>query len=438
MAAARRQPRRADARRTFVTGRADFITRLAEGCASAGPKGARLAILCVDLDRFKHINAAFGHEFGDAVLRAVAIRLRTTVDEAVVSAHLAGDEFALVLPVADADGALQAAQQVRRLLAAPLKLGEGPTVSISGSVGVSMFPDHGHDAAALLNRADIAVYRAKEGSEDNCQLYSGTMEDAPRERQKLLVALHEAIDEGQFTLAFQPKFTLVDRRYAGAEVLVRWISPSLGEMPPSLFVPVAEDAGLIQGIGDWVLAETARFLARSSAAGCPVGPLAVNVSAAQLRHEDFASGFAHLLANAGNARADQLEIEITESALMANIETAAHRLGHVRDTGVSITLDDFGTGYSAFSHLKHLPIGALKIAPDFVDDVIDDPASARLVAAMIAMGKALGLRVVAEGVETEAQAAFLAAHGCDVGQGFLYARPMAEAEFVAWFATCAR
>ncbi len=438
MTALRRRAGRTEARRTFVTGRADFIERLGERCEEAEADAARLAILCVDLDRFKHINAAFGHEFGDAVLRAVAIRLRTTVDDALLSAHLAGDEFALVLPVADADDAMHAAQRVRHLLAAPLNLGEGPTVSISGSVGVAIFPDHGRDAAALLNRADIAVYRAKEGPEDNCQLYSETMEDAPRERQQLLVALHEAIDEGQFTLAFQPKFTLLDRRYAGAEVLVRWISPSLGEMPPSLFVPVAEDAGLIQGIGEWVLAETARFLARSTASGLIAGPLAVNVSAAQLRREDFASGFERLLASAGHARADQLEIEITESALMENIETAAHRLGDIRGLGLSITLDDFGTGYSAFSHLKHLPIGALKIAPDFVDDVIDDPASARLVAAMIAMAKALGLRVVAEGVETEAQAAFLAAHGCDIGQGFLYARPMAEPEFVAWLATCAR
>lgn len=429
---------RSNGRRNFVTGRSDFIARLAEACVDAEQSGTALAILCVDLDRFKHINAAFGHEFGDAVLRAVAIRLRTTVDDAVVLAHLAGDEFALVLHVAGVDEALQAAQRVRDLLAAPLSLGEGPTVSISGSVGVSISPDHGRDAAALLNRADIAVYRAKEGSEDNCQLYSETMEDAPRERQRLLVALHEAIEKGQFTLAFQPKFTLVDRRYAGAEVLVRWISPSLGDMPPSLFVPVAEDAGLIQGIGDWVLAETARFLARSNKAGSAAGPLAVNVSAAQLRREDFASGFARLMAQSGSGDAVQLEIEITESALMENIETAAHRLDDVRRLGLSITLDDFGTGYSAFSHLKHLPIGALKIAPDFVADVIDDAASARLVAAMIAMGKALGLQVVAEGVETEAQAAFLAAHGCDIGQGFLYARPMAEAEFVAWLGTCAR
>jgi diguanylate cyclase (GGDEF)-like protein len=438
MAAVRRPSRRADARRTFVTGRADFIARLDESCVDAGRLHGKLAVLCVDLDRFKHINAAFGHEFGDAVLRAVAIRLRTTVDGTVVLAHLAGDEFALVLPVADAGEALAAAQRVRNLLGAPLNLGEGPTVSISGSVGVSIFPDHGIAAAVLLNRADIAVYRAKEGPEDNCQLYSEAMEDAPRERQQMLVALHEAIEKGQFTLAFQPKFTLTDRRYAGAEVLVRWISPSLGDMPPSRFVPVAEDAGLIQGIGDWVLAETARFLARSNEAGSAVGPLAVNISAAQLRREDFAAGFTALLALTDCGSANQLELEITESALMENIETAAHRLGAARRLGLSITLDDFGTGYSAFSHLKHLPIGALKIAPDFIQDVIDDAASRRLVAAMIAMGKALGLRVVAEGVETEAQAAFLAAQGCDVGQGFLYARPMAEAEFVAWLATCAR
>src|SRR5690606_25181168 len=222
-----------------------------------------------------------------------------------------------------------------------------------------------------------------------------------------------------------------DRRYAGAEVLVRWISPALGEMPPSLFVPIAEDAGLIQGIGDWVLGEIGRFLARAGSAGLAPGPLAVNVSAAQLRREDFVSTFACALAHAGSD-AGQLEVEITESALMDNVETAAHRLGEIRDLGLSITLDDFGTGYSAFSHLKHLPIGALKIAPDFIADVMVDAASARLVAAMIAMAKALGLRVVAEGVETEAQAKFLAAHGCDLGQGFLYARPMAEAEFLAW------
>lgn len=415
-----------------VSGRPDFLARLAEHCIDTTlPDGMKLAVLCVDLDRFKHINAAFGHEFGDAVLHAVAVRLRIGVEDAVVLAHLAGDEFALVVPVGSEDEALAVAGRVRDLLATPLNLGDGPVVSVSGSVGVSVFPDHGRAPAALLNRADIAVYRAKDGGEDNCQLYHPMMENAPRERQQLLVALHEAIEQEQFSLAFQPKVALADGRCTGAEVLVRWLSPSLGDMPPDRFVPVAEDAGMIQGISDWVLKETARTMRAWRDAQRSGGRLAVNVSAAQLRRSDFGDRIAALVAEVG-ADDPGLEIEITESALMANVDIAAQRLADVRKLGVSITLDDFGTGYSTFSHLKRLPIDALKIAPDFIADILDDAGAARLVAAMVAMARTLGLRVVAEGVENEAQAAFLAAHGCDEGQGFLFARPMTVAEYEVW------
>lgn len=417
-----------------VTGRAAFVTRLASHCPDRGhPAAERLAILCIDLDRFKHINAAFGHAFGDAVLRAVAERLRDSIPDAIVLAHLAGDEFALAVTVRDADAALTLAHEVRRLLSAPLALGNGPIVSISGSVGVAVCPDHGVDPSLLLNRADIAVYRGKDGGEDSCQLYQAAMEEAPRERQRLLVALHEAIEQQQFTVVFQPKISLIDQRYAGAEILVRWISPALGEVAPELFVPIAEDAGLIQGIGDWVMFETGQALRRWRDAGVPAGRLAMNVSAAQIRRDDFVERIAALLVSVGDG-GPRLEIEITESALMANLELAAQRLIAVKALGASITLDDFGTGYSTFSHLKRLPIDALKISADFIADIIGDPAAARLAAAMIAMSRALGLRVVAEGIETEAQARFLTRHGCDIGQGFLFARPMPAAEFESWLA----
>lgn len=418
-----------------LAGRPEFIVRLAAGCAARGRHGGsgKLAVLCVDLDRFKHINAAFGHAFGDAVLRAVAMRLRSAAEDAVALAHLAGDEFALAMPVADAAAALSAAHRIRDLLAAPLSLGTGPVVSVSGSVGVSLYPDHGDDSAALLNRADIALYRAKEGGQENCQLYHPSMEDAPRQRQHLLVALHEAIEHEQFSLAFQPKLALAAGRYAGAEVLVRWLSPTLGEMSPERFVPVAEDAGLIHSIGDWVLSETIETMRGWRNAHLPARRLAVNVSAAQLKHENFGRRIAALMQSVGSG-GPELEIEITESALMANVDLAAHRLAEAKALGVGVTLDDFGTGYSTFSHLKHLPIDAIKIAPDFIADIIEDPAAARLVAAMIAMARTLELRVVAEGVETAAQAAFLAGHGCDEGQGYLFARPMATAEFEAWLA----
>ncbi len=410
--------------------RAQFLQAMALACRDAA---GTLAVLRLDLARFRSINAAFGHAFGDSVLRALGIRLRTGLDDALALAHLSGDDFAVLVPVDDAASALAAAQRLRVLLQAPLSLGDGPTVRVSGSVGIALFPDDGGEPERLLNRADIACFAAREHGQDGCLRYHPGLEEGPRERQDLLLALHEAIEQDQFTLAFMPKLRLADQRYAGAEVLVRWTSPSLGEVAPARFVPVAEDAGLIQGIGEWVLARTCAALDGWRAAGVDVGRLAINVSAAQLRRPDLVEQFAGLVERLGRRR-PMLEIEVTESTLIASVEVAAGRLQQLRALGAVITLDDFGTGYSSFSHLKHLPIDALKIAPDFIADVCTDTAAARLVAAIIAMGRTLGLRVVAEGVETPAQAAFLAGHGCDEGQGYLFGRPMAGPQFEAWLA----
>lgn len=422
-----------DAGQQLLVGQDAFAARLVEFGRHAPAGGARLAVLCLDLDRFRQIEAAFGYQLGEAVLRAVGLRLRTGLRDPVALAHLAGDKFAVAVPVADAEGALASARALADLLRTPLRLADGPTVRVSASIGASIYPDHGADAQLLLHRADVAVRLAKDRSEANCQLYDPAMETAPQARHALLMALHESIGANQFSIAFQPKLALADGRYAGAEVLVRWLSPTLGEVPPDRFVPVAEEAGLIEGLGEWVLAQTAGTIAAWHDAGIDPGCLAVNVSAAQLRDPAFAQRFAELVRPL-DGRGPMLEVEVTESALLANVATARQRLGELRELGALITLDDFGTGYSAFSHLKHLPIDALKIAAEFVADVDRDADAARLASAMIALGRKLGLRVVAEGIETQAQADFLAAQGCDEGQGWLFARPMSADDLPVWLA----
>lgn len=424
-------PRSEVFRAAVLAGRHELLLQLQACCDRLHERGSRLAVLCVDLDRFKQINAAFGHDFGDEVLHAIGLRLGAVAPDVSIVSHLAGDEFVLALPVVDAEAALGAARAVRDQLALPLQLPGGPTVRVNGSVGIALFPDHGEDAAILFHRADLAAYHAKLHSPERCQLFSPDLEQGPRDRQRLLMALHEALERQEFALALQPKVALADRGYAGAEVLVRWSSPTLGEVAPARFVPVAEDAGLIQAIGDWVVAEAAGGVGAGILPAGPQRRIAVNVSAAQLRHKGFVDGFRTRLEQAG-VSGELIEVEVTESALLAGTAVAAERLAALRALGVGITLDDFGTGYSAFSHLKHLPISALKIAPEFIADVGTDAAAARLAAAMVALGRSLNLRVVAEGVETDAQARFLAELGCDEGQGFLFGRPMALADFRAW------
>jgi diguanylate cyclase (GGDEF)-like protein len=427
----RNPPARVDQFRAAVLAeRRDFLDQLQQCCESQRSRGHRLAVLCVDLDRFKQINAAFGHDLGDAVLHGVGRRL-ASISDAVIASHLAGDEFVLVVPVADAAAALAVACAVRDGLAAPLRLDDGPMVRVHGSVGVALFPDHGDDAATLFHRADLAAYHAKTSSPDHCVLFSAALEQGPRERQRLLLALHQALEREEFTLVLQPKVALADRSYAGAEVLVRWSSPQLGDVPPDLFVPVAEDAGLIQGIGDWVLGEATRGLGNGDIAGDTRRRMAINVSAAQLQNERFLDRFRSRLDQAG-VTGEVIEVEVTESALLASTAVAAERLEALRQLGVTITLDDFGTGYSSFSHLKHLPIDALKIAPEFIADIDGDAAAARLLAAMVAMARSLELRVVAEGVETGEQARFLTGLGCTEGQGYLFGRPMAPPDFARW------
>lgn len=408
-----------------LSDRAGFLAALGRAAHGPGP----LAVMCLDLERFKQVNAAFGHGFGDAVLRAVGIRLRTGVPEAVAVAHLGGASFAVALPVADPDAADAAARALRELLSAPLRLGDGPTVRVASRVGVALYPEHGSEPELLLNRADIAASHARDGTDGDCQRYSSALERRPREQQELLLALHEALEQGQLSLAFQPKLRLADRSYVGAEVLARWLSPVLGEVPPARFVPVAEQAGIIQAIGDFAFARIAELAGDWAREGLAVGRLALNVSAAQLRREDFTDRVAELVAGTGGVRFD---VEITESAVVTRVRAVARKLEQLRALGATVTLDDFGTGYSSFSHLKHLPIDAIKIAPDFLVGLAADVAGQRLVAAMVALARALDLRVVAEGIETEQQAAFLAEAGCHEGQGFLFARPMPAAEFAGW------
>lgn len=417
----------------FAVDRAGFIRALDGCCARARAHQLDLAVVCLDLDRFKHMKAAFGHDFGELLVSAVNQRLREGLGQSWVQAHLGGDEFALVLPVQGRATALELARQAQRLLESPMQLADGSAVRLTVCAGISLFPDHGTNAEVLLNRSDIAVCQAKEESASYCQLYecAASSEDRSRERQQLLVELHDAIERNQLSLAFQPKVDLRTGAYAGAEALVRWHHPSLGEVSPGRFIPIAEDAGLIGQIGEWVLREALRSLSGQPFSESSAERIAINVSATQLRSEDFVPNLTRLLEETG-VDGKRIEIEVTEGALVASTHVAASRIAALRSLGISIALDDFGTGFSAFTHLKNLPIDTVKIAPEFIADAVDDPSAGRLAAAMVAMVHSLGLKVVAEGIENGAQATFLAELGCDYGQGYLFARPMSGKDLSAW------
>lgn len=417
-----------------LSDRHEFMATLRQCCANARRHDEKIAVLSIDLGRFKHIKAAYGHHFGAMIVRCVGQQLGSRLHEPLALGHLGGDNFAVVVPVDDADDAASVANGVLRLLEAPLRLDDGTSIRMYSTIGVALFPDHGFDAETVLSRADVAVCHSRSSdTSGECKVHSYTSaigHDA-RNRQRLLVELHRAIDEREFYLAYQPKIALATGGYAGAEVLVRWNNPSLGNVSPGEFIPVAEDVGLICQIGDWVLGEAIRTLGQVENSPSACGRLAVNVSAVQLGDDGFVARLERMLLDAG-VRGSQLELEVTESALMSSIGVVAQRLASLQELGVSITLDDFGTGYSTFSHLRDLPIQTIKIAPSFVGDINEEVGSGRLVAAMVAMARSLDLRIVAEGVETRRQATFLESLGCHYGQGYLFAKPMGAVEFERW------
>lgn len=413
---------------TGLTNRSMFSQRLDHALAQARRNHWSLAILFLDIDRFKNINDTLGHDAGDSVLREVAARLQGCLRESDIVARLGGDEFVVLLEATPKP--MHSAVVAQRLLAAvatPFTI-NGHDFQLTASVGISTFPADSEDLQGLLKNADIAMYRAKEQGRNNYQFYLTQMNVHTLERLALESALRRALEQNEFVLHYQPKVNLASQRIVGVEALLRWQHPVSGLLPPADFIPVAEETGLIVPIGEWVL-RTACAQSRSwRDQGLPPMRIAVNLSPRQFAHEGMLQDVERMLSEAG-VDSTALELEVTESMVMRDPQRAARLLSKLRTTGVSVAIDDFGTGYSSLSYLKRFPIDSLKIDRSFVRDLPLDGEDVAITQAVIVMAHSLGLKVIAEGVENEDQADFLRARGCDEAQGYYFSRPIPADEF---------
>lgn len=387
-----------------------------------------MALLFIDLDRFKLINDSFGHQAGDELLRIIAGRLQAAVGERGQLARLGGDEFTLLVPSFQAqDDLARLAEDVLTVLIQPLRL-ENHEVFVTGSIGISLYPNDGVDARTLLKHADVAMYRAKEAGKNTYQFFDAEMNTQTFERLLLENGLRLALERQEFELHYQPQVDAVSRSLQGVEVLLRWRHPELGLIPPSRFIPLAEETGLIRPIGHWVLREACRQVTAWERQGLFVPRVAVNLSARQFEQQSLIGNVAQALAEA-RLPASRLELEMTESMIMQNPVEAVGLLKELKALGVQLSIDDFGTGYSSLSNLKRFPLDTLKIDRSFVDGLPDDEDSAAIAEAILAMARKLKFTVVAEGVETEAQAGFLTLKGCAMLQGYLISRPLPAPAF---------
>jgi diguanylate cyclase (GGDEF)-like protein/PAS domain S-box-containing protein len=390
--------------------------------AQSQRSGSKLAVLFLDLDRFKLVNDTMGHGVGDEVLRQVGARLRGCVRAGDTVARVGGDEFVLLLATVEKEHIAPLARKLLDAVAAPLVVGS-QRLTMTTSIGISLFPEDGTDVDTLLRNADIALYRAKERGRNNFQLCTPALNAAIRDRLALESGLRRAVDNGEFVLYFQPEVLLPSRTIVGAEALVRWQHPERGLLPPDSFIPLAEDTRLIVPMGEWILREACTQAARFPSGAAQPWFVAVNLSARQFHRGGLVKTVEGALAASG-LEPGRLELEITESVAMGDIQEAIGTLTRLREMGVRVVLDDFGTGHSSLAYLKSIPLDAIKIDRAFVAAIPGTGADSSLVMAILEMARGLGLRVIAEGVETEEQVAFLFANGCRQAQGFLFGPPV--------------
>jgi diguanylate cyclase (GGDEF)-like protein/PAS domain S-box-containing protein len=404
--------------------------RVANAIALARRHGKQCAVLFLDLDGFKHINDSLGHPIGDQLLESVAQRLVACVRGSDTVSRQGGDEFVILLSeIEHAQDAALSAEKMLLTLAAPHSIAE-KELHITASIGISIYPDDGRDADTLIRCADTAMYHAKDKGRNNYQFFTEDMNVRAVERQFLEGSLRRALKRGEFVLHYQPKINLETGAITGVEALIRWRHPERGLIPPALFVPIAEDCGLIVPIGRWVLHEACRQAQTWIDAALPPLPVAVNISAVEFQSKDFLEGVRTVLKETRlNPR--YLELELTESVLMQDAESTASVLIALKAIGVRLAIDDFGTGYSSLSYLQQFPIDTLKIDQSFVREITAGALDDTIVSAIISMAKTLKRRVVAEGVETGEQLAFLQRQHCGEGQGYHFSRPVSAEEFVA-------
>ncbi|HSR24084.1 MAG TPA: EAL domain-containing protein, partial [Candidatus Eisenbacteria bacterium] len=417
---------------TGLVNRSCFQDRVGAALQDASLRGESLAVMFLDLDRFKTVNDSLGHDAGDEMLKQVAVRLTDCARDSDTVARISVDEFAVLLPAVTT--AEQAAEIATRMLEhfAGLFDVAGHDLVMSPSIGVAMAPAHGDDVETLLRHADAAMYQAKAAGRNTMRMYDGSMGAAAQRQLSLESRIRDAIERAELVLHYQPKLDARTGSVVGVEALVRWAHPDMGLSPPAAFMRVVEDSGLIAPLGEWVLRNACAQAARWRAEGHCDLPVSVNVSARQFQLQDVPTVVRDALV-AASLPADSLELELTESVGLDPSGTALRALQEVQRLGVRCSIDDFGTGYSSIGYLKDYPINAIKLDRSFVEDVRAGE-DAPIVRAVIAMAHHLGLRVVAEGVETTAQRDFLRRNGCDELQGFLFSRPLPEDELMAYLA----
>ena len=389
-----------------------------------------LALMFLDLDRFKNVNDSLGHRIGDELLIQVAQRLKGAVREEDTVSRLGGDEFILVLPSTDAAGAAHVAAKLLEITAPPYRI-EQHELSCTASVGIAIYPADGESFEALSMSADTAMYRAKQRGRNAYCFFTAEMQERSARTLQLENDLRRALEHGELHLRYQPQFAIEGRRLVGAEALLRWQHPELGMVSPAEFIPIAEESGLILPIGEWVLRMAVRRMRIWQQAGLPLLTVAVNLSAVQFRQANLTQVVSAIL-DEEDLPAEFLELELTESVAMDSPLAAIETMDKLRERGVRISIDDFGTDYSSMSYLKRFRVHKLKIDRSFVADLASDPDDEAIVAAIISLAHNLGLQTIAEGVESEAQLAFLNRKGCDEAQGYLFSEPLTADRFEAF------
>jgi diguanylate cyclase (GGDEF)-like protein len=439
---------------TGLLNRNSFKEHLAQALAQAQRHGRYVATLFLDLDRFKRINDTFGYKFGDLLLQGIGERIREGVRKSDKPARhvdsvsrLGGDEFTILLPeVGRVQDLAKVAKRILETVASPLMI-SGHEIFMTGSIGITVYPMDGEDPDTLLKNADAAMYSAKEQGRNNYQFYSEAMNASSFKRLSLENALRKALDREEFILHYQPQIDINTGKIVGMEALLRWNQPEIGTVSPGDFIPLAEETGLIVPIGEWVLNTACAYNKSLQDMGLPPKRMAVNISSLQFRSQRLVETITRALKLSG-LDAPWLEIELTESAIMKNMEESSSILREIKQMGLRVAIDDFGTGYSSLAYLKRFPLDILKIDRSFIHDIPGDGDNEAIAEAIIAMAHSLHLEVIAEGVETEDQLSFLREHGCGSVQGFIFSRALPgeemieylrkEPELMAWTASFAR
>lgn len=417
---------------TSLPNRVLFNDRLSQAITHSSRNGMVLAVMFLGIDNFKRINESMGPKAGDQLLQAVAQRLNPKFRSVDTVALFGGDEFSLIFEnISNVEQAAKAAKKVADSFNEPFRLMDND-VFVTASLGISMFPEDGRDAETLIKHSQLAMYRAKKEGKNIYQFFALGMNEKAEQRLLLERDLRRAIDQEEFEVHYQPKVELATGKILGVEALLRWNHPERGSVPPSVFIPVAEETGLIVEIGEFVIKEACKVNRSWQDSGFEPICVAVNLSAKQFNGHRIEDSVASALKETGLS-SKYLELEITETVVMDNVNSAIQTLGRLKEMGMGLSIDDFGTGYSSFAYLKKFPIGVLKIDMVFVKDIAEKKEDAQIISAMISMAHSLGLKVVAEGVETHEQLQVLRELGCDQVQGFLCSKPLSAENAVKFF-----